>query len=202
MIGFIRGVLIEKTPPKALIDVHGVGYEIDAPMSTFFNLPDTGVELCLLTHLVVREDQHTLYGFLTESERSLFRALIKVNGVGAKMALGILSAISVDDFARCVQEEDTTALCKVPGVGRKTAERLILDMRDRVEPLMASLPISQSGVTDGGLSNEAFHALVSLGYKAPEARKMLDGVPEGLETTEQILQAALSSAVPDKARPK
>ena len=202
MIGFIRGVLIEKTPPTVLIDVHGVGYEIDAPMSTFFNLPNTGVELSLLTHLVVREDQHTLYGFLTASERSLFRALIKVNGVGAKMALGILSAISVDDFARCVQAEDTTALCKVPGVGRKTAERLILDMRDRVEPLMASLSISQSGATGGGVSNEAFHALVGLGYRTPEARKMLDGVPEGLETTEQILQAALSSAVSDKTRSK
>jgi len=202
MIGFIRGLLIEKTPPKVLVDVHGVGYEIDAPMSTFFNLPNTGAELLLLTHLVVREDQHTLYGFLTASERSLFRALIKVNGVGAKMALGILSAVSVDEFARCMQEEDTAALCKVPGVGRKTAERLILDMRDRVEPLMDSVPLSQPGASAGGTSHEAFHALVSLGYKASEARKMLDGVPEGLETTEQILQAALSSTVSDKARSK
>ncbi len=197
MIGFIRGVLMSKFPPKVLVDVQGVGYEIDAPMSTFFKLPDTGVELTLLTHLAVREDQHTLYGFLSDAERSLFRALIKVNGVGAKMALGILSAISVDEFSRCVQEEDSATLCKVPGIGRKTAERLILDLRDRlgqIDDAMPTAPATVNGSAAGG--NEAFHALVSLGYKPAEARKMLDRLPEGLGSTEEILQAALSAVAP------
>jgi Holliday junction DNA helicase RuvA len=202
VIGFIRGILMSKLPPKVLVDVHGVGYEIDTPMSTFFKLPDIGVELTLLTHLAVREDQHTLYGFSSDTERALFRELIKVNGVGAKMALGILSAISVDDFSRCVHEEDTGTLCKVPGVGRKTAERLILDMRDRLDGLGdgAVFVPQGSAVLPSGGSNEAFHALVSLGYKSAEARKMLNAVPEDLATTEQILQAALSSAVPDAKR--
>ncbi len=195
MIGFIRGVLIDKTPPTALIDVRGVGYEIDVPMSTLFKLPDIGVELQLLTHLVVREDQHTLYGFLSDAERSLFRELIKVNGVGAKMALGVLSAVSVEDFARFVQEDDKAALCKVPGIGRKKAERLILDMRDRIEPLAGAIALS--GSVGGAVSGEAFHALVGLGYSSTEVRKMLKSVPEGLETTEQILQAALSAAAPE-----
>jgi Holliday junction DNA helicase RuvA len=195
VIGFIRGVLIDKTPPTALIDVLGVGYEIDVPMSTLFKLPDVGVELRLLTHLVVREDQHTLYGFFSAAERSLFRELIKVNGVGAKMALGVLSAVSVEEFARFVQEDDKAALCKVPGIGRKKAERLILDMRDRIEPLAGAIAISDS--VGGAVSGEAFHALVGLGYSSAEVRKMLKSVPEGLETTEQILQAALSAAAPE-----
>lgn len=198
MIGFIRGILVDKTPPKMLVDVNGVGYEIDAPMSTFFKLPDTGVQLTLLTHLIVREDAHTLYGFHTDAERALFRELLKVNGVGAKMALAILSALSVDDFARCVQDEDKAALCRVPGVGRKTAERLILDMRDRIEPLSDAIGAGlEGGATPDG-HGEAFHALVSLGYKSAEARKMLKAVPDDVSGTEELLQAALSSAAPGK----
>jgi len=197
MIGFIRGVLVDKTPPKILIDVQGIGYEVDAPMSTVFKLPDTGVELTLLTHLVVREDAHTLYGFLSDSERSLFRELIKVNGVGAKMALGVLSAISVDDFARCVQNDDKATLCKVPGIGRKTAERLIIDMRDRIEPLADGVAPDLPG-SSPAVSGEAYHALLGLGYKPAEVKKMLKAVPEGMDTTEDILQAALSSAAPER----
>jgi Holliday junction DNA helicase RuvA len=132
MIGFVRGKLVAKLPPTLVVDVNGLGYEIEAPMSTCFALPDPGVDVHLVTHLVVREDQHTLYGFLTEQERSLFRNLLKVNRVGAKLALGILSGISVSGFIRCVQEEDHAALAKLPGVGKKTAERLVIDMRDKV----------------------------------------------------------------------
>jgi len=204
MIGFIRGRLVGKMPPKLVIDVGGVGYEIDAPMSTFFQLPDAGAELTVLTHLVVREDQHTLYGFMSDAERVLFRELLKVNGVGAKMALAILSALSVDDFALCVQDDDKTTLCRVPGVGRKTAERLIIDMRDRIEPLFGAIAGSAAGIdapaegVGGDTGGEAYHALISLGYKATEARKMIKAVPDELTSTEDILQAALSSVAPER----
>jgi len=196
MIGFLRGVLMGKTPPKLIIDVQGVGYEVDAPMSTFFKLPDTGAELTLLTHLIVREDQHTLYGFSSDEERVLFRELLKVNGVGAKMALAILSALSVDDFSHCVQVEDKATLCKVPGVGRKTAERLIVDMRDRIEPIAEA--VASNVVSGGDVQGEAFNALVSLGYKSTEARKMLQSIPDDLSSTEDMLQAALSAAAPGR----
>ena len=132
MIGRIKGVLLSKKPPVLLVDVHGVGYEIDAPMSTFYQLGETGSDVVLHTHLVVREDAHQLFGFATETERRLFRALIKVTGVGAKMALTILSGSSADEFARYVQDNDTASLTRLPGVGKKTAERLIVEMRDRL----------------------------------------------------------------------
>jgi Holliday junction DNA helicase RuvA len=196
MIGYLRGRLARKEPPSLLIDVNGVGYEVEAPMSTVFRLPATGEDVELQTHLVVREDQQTLYGFATEAERRLFRALLKVSGVGAKMALTILSGISVDDFAACVQSEDKAALTRLPGVGRKTAERLIVEMRDRLESGLAVELPGNAGAVDGiqAPRGEAFNALVSLGYKPGEARRMLDSVAEDVTTTEEILRQVLRAA--------
>ena len=197
MIGFLRGVLTHKTPPSLVIDVNGVGYEVEAPMSTCLSLPDTGSEIHLVTHLVVREDQHTLFGFADESERQLFRNLLKVNRVGAKLALGILSGISVDGFIRCVQEEDHGTLSKLPGVGKKTAERLVMDMRDKVDGESTSIAVlSVSPGQADGPRREAFNALTSLGYKPAEARRMLDNTDENLATTEDILRSVLQSAAP------
>lgn len=196
MIGFLRGRLARKEPPSLLVDVNGVGYEVEAPMSTIFRLPGLGDEVQLQTHLVVREDQQTLYGFATEAERRLFRALLKVSGVGAKMALTILSGISVDDFATCVQSEDKAALTRLPGVGRKTAERLIVEMRDRLERGLSPALPSAAGPGEAGKAPraEAFNALISLGYKPPEARRMLDTVTDETATTEDLLRQVLRAA--------
>lgn len=195
MIGYLRGRLARKEPPTLLVDVNGVGYELEAPMSTIFRLPGLGDDVQLQTHLVVREDQQTLYGFATESERRLFRALLKVSGVGAKMALTILSGISVDDFAACVQSEDKAALTRLPGVGRKTAERLIVEMRDRLESgLTTAMPGTAASAGVQAPRAEAFNALVSLGYKPPEARRMLDSVADEGATTEDILRQVLRAA--------
>lgn len=199
MIGFLRGILAHKEPPFLLVDVNGVGYELEVPMSTVFRLPDLGSQVELRTHLVVREDAQTLFGFSTEDERSLFRGLLKVNGVGAKLALTILSGISVDGFAQCVRNEDKAMLVRLPGVGRKTAERLILDMRDRIDAavpagLNGGAPLSVDGST--APRAEAFNALVSLGYKPGEAQKMLDGVTTEGQKTEDILRQVLRSAAP------
>ena len=200
MIGYLRGKLAVKAPPVLVVDVNGVGYEVEAPMSTCFVLPDEGAEVHLVTHLQVREDQHTLYAFASEAERQLFRDLLKVNRVGAKLALGILSGISVDGFVRCVQEEDKGLLSKLPGVGKKTAERLIMDMRDRIDAQATVLSVTavSSGSSEPGAGprREAFTALTSLGYKPAEARRMLDGADESLGTTEDILRAVLQSAAP------
>jgi Holliday junction DNA helicase RuvA len=198
MIGFLRGKLAHKMPPLLVVDVNGVGYEVDAPMSTCLALPDVGTEIHLVTHLVVREDQHTLYGFSSEVERQLFRDLLKVNRVGAKLALGILSGISVEAFIRCVQEEDNATLSKLPGVGKKTAERLILDMRDRVDDQAAALTLVNVHMNDlpGEPKREAFTALTTLGYKPAEARRMLDNATADLATTEDILRDVLQSAAP------
>ena len=198
MIGFVRGQLVSKQPPLVVVDINGLGYEISAPMSTCLELPEPGVEVHLITHLVVREDQHTLYGFLTEAERQLFRNLLKVNRVGAKLALGILSGISVSGFIRCVQEEDQSALSKLPGVGRKTAERLILDLRDKVNEPGDLISVNTSALTatrgGGGARSEAFSALTSLGYKPAEAQKMLDGMTAEFDTTEDMLRDVLQNA--------
>jgi Holliday junction DNA helicase RuvA len=198
MIGFLRGKLAHKMPPQLVVDVNGVGYEVDAPMSTCLNLPEVGAEIHLVTHLVVREDQHTLYGFSSELERQLFRDLLKVNRVGAKLALGILSGISVERFIRCVQDEDNATLSKLPGVGKKTAERLILDMRDRVDGQAAELTLVNvhMNVADGEPKREAFTALTTLGYKPAEARRMLENVDAALVSTEDILRDVLQSAAP------
>lgn len=199
MIGYLRGTLAASLPPTLVIDVNGVGYEVSAPLSTCVEMPAIGSEIQLITHLIVREDQHTLYGFASEAERQLFRDLIKVNRVGAKLALGVLSGMSVATFAACVQSEDAGLLAKLPGVGRKTAERLIMDMRDKVDAQAQVLSVNRIGPAgDSGSEsrNDAFNALTALGYKPAEARKMLDKVDPELASTEEILRSVLQSAAP------
>ena len=200
MIGRLQGILLAKQPPQLLVDVNGVGYEVDAPMSTFYQLPNTGETIVLHTHLVVREDAQLLYGFYSESERHLFRSLIKINGVGPKLALTILSGISFEEFSRCVMDNDAKALTALPGVGKKTAERLIIELRDKIgKELDAVLP-SVSGATsfaepDINPVSDAVSALVSLGYKAQEASRMVRSVEaEGL-STEEIIRESLQGLV-------
>jgi len=193
MIGSVRGRIASKTPPQLMVDVGGLGYELEAPMSTFFNLPGVGEEVSLLTHLVVREDAHILYAFATEAERRLFRSLIKVSGVGPKIALALLSGISVEAFSRCVLNEDITALTKVPGIGRKTAERLIVEMRDRLKdpeapPGVAPVAVGASPET------EAYGALIALGYRPAEATRLLKAVGPGTHSTEELIRRALQGA--------
>ncbi len=197
MIGFVRGVLAHKEPPWVVIDVGGVGYEIEAPMSTIFRLPDVGNEVQLCTHLVVREDQQTLFGFHTEQERRLFRNLIKVSGIGAKLALTILSGISVEGFMQCVRAEDAATLVRLPGIGRKTAERLILDMRDRIDAGAGGAVGTVAGPGEPVSARaDAFNALVNLGYKPAEVQKMLDRVETDGIATEDILRSVLRAAAP------
>ncbi|EGL54020.1 holliday junction resolvasome, DNA-binding subunit [Methylophaga aminisulfidivorans MP] len=195
MIGRLRGIIIEKQPPELVLDVHGVGYELSAPMSTFFNLPAVNEEVMLFTHMVVREDAQLLYAFATERERLLFRSLLKVNGVGAKLALTILSGSDVDTFARSVQEGDTASLTRLPGVGKKTAERLIVEMRDRLKEVSSAMGIdtivSEMPMTTAGAKSEAIEALVALGYKPNEADKMLRSFDSEGMSTEQIIRQAL-----------
>jgi Holliday junction DNA helicase RuvA len=198
VIGFLKGRLAVKQPPMLMVDVNGVGYELEAPMSTFYGLPALGEGVALHTHLVVREDAHILYGFGTEGERRLFRALLKVSGVGPKIALGILSGASVDDFLRIIETEDAAMLTRIPGIGRKTAERVIIEMRDSVEKLASpagGAPALAGAAVDPTPQNEAFSALVALGYKPPEVVRLLKSADEpGLSTTE-IIRRALRSAV-------
>ena len=202
MIGYLRGHVAAKTPPHLVVDVNGVGYEVEAPLSTCLDLPEVGAEIHLVTHLIVREDQHTLYGFANEAERQLFRDLLKVNRVGAKLALGILSGTSLQSFIRSVQEEDAGALAKLPGIGRKTAERLIIDMRDRIDEqakVLSITPLGERKELSGSAAaprREAFTALTSLGYKPAEAQRMLDNVDSTLASTEEILRSVLQSAAP------
>ena len=193
MIGSLRGRIASKTPPQLTVDVGGLGYELEAPMSTFFHLPPVGEEVRLLTHLVVREDAHVLYGFGTEEERRLFRSLIKVSGVGPKIALALLSGISVAAFAECVQREDIAALTRIPGVGRKTAERLIVEMRDR---LAGPPPGGGAAAVAAGTSaeNEAYGALVALGYRPAEAARLLKAAGPGTHSTEELIRRALQGA--------
>ena len=199
MIGRITGQLIEKQPPYILIDVNGVGYEIEAPASTLASLPELGEQVVLHTHLIVREDAHVLCGFITERERYLFRQLIKVNSVGAKLALGILSGMNVDSFVRCVHDKDTAALTKLPGVGKKTAERLIIEMRDRLKDMDIShesltTPRLSSVPVDNDVMQDAISALVSLGYKPQEASRLLQHVEIQGQTSEAIIKSALKVA--------
>jgi holliday junction DNA helicase RuvA len=192
MIGAVRGRIASKTPPQLTVDVGGLGYELEAPMSTFFSLPPVGAEVSLLTHLVVREDAHVLYGFATEEERRLFRSLIRVSGVGPKIALALLSGMTVAAFTRCVQSEDVAALTRVPGVGRKTAERLIVEMRDRLTPPTPSgAAAAPAGDSPEG---EAYGALVALGYRPVEATRLLKAVEPGEYTTEELIRRALQGA--------
>ncbi len=199
MIGFLRGVLVAKKAPSLLLDVHGVGYEIDAPMSTFFKLPAVGEEVSLHTHMAVREDAHTLYGFLTESERALFRSLIKVSGVGAKLALGVLSGLSVDEFHRCIQSGNTAVLVKLPGIGKKTAERLVIEMRDRLpETDGGSVVVTGAGgvsvLREDSPVADAVSALVSLGFRPQDANAMVRGIPAEGKSSEDLIRLALQGA--------
>lgn len=199
MIGQIRGIILEKQPPQLIIDVHGVGYEIDAPMSTFYQLPDSGQEIKLYTHFVVREDAQHLYGFYSQNERALFRTLLKVNGVGPRLALTILSSTSVDEFVRLVISNDTASLVRLPGVGKKTAERLVIEMRDKLSdwckvPIEGELAITPKDAHARGrhhMLQDAVAALISLGYKQQEANKAVTKIDDGAATSEELIRRAL-----------
>ena len=192
MISFLRGKLVVKAPPLLVLDVNGVGYEIEAPMTTFYELPALGVEITLHTYLVIREDAHSLFGFATEADRTMFRTLIKVNGVGPKLALTILSGQSAEQFHQCSHDNDIQALMRLPGVGKKTAERLVIEMRDRLPNLGDSatlMPIV------GNAKQEAVSALCSLGYKPLDATKMVQGIHSEGKSCEDIIRLALQGAV-------
>lgn len=204
MIGLIRGHILEKQAPLLLVDVQGVGYEINAPMTTFYKLPEIGKEISLHTHFVVREDAQLLYGFYSKSDRALFRTLIKVNGVGPKLALTILSGMDADAFVHCINEGNATALVKLPGVGKKTAERLVVEMRDRLKDWQGG----GAGSTAGGETlslqdvegeaspvSDAESALVSLGYKPTEAAKAVRLVTEVGLNSEELIKRALRNMV-------
>ena len=197
MIGFLKGRLAVKQPPMLMVDVNGVGYEMEAPMSTFYGLPAAGEPVALFTHLVVREDAHILYAFGTDGERRLFRGLLKVSGVGPKIALGILSGASVEDFLRTVEAEDVVMLTRIPGIGRKTAERVIIEMRDSVKKLSMPVAAGSPAGTDSAASaqSEAFSALVALGYKPPEVVRLLKSVDAADLATTEIIRRALKAAV-------
>ena len=189
MIGFLRGTLINKRPPSLTLDVGGVGYELEAPMSTFYRLPEPGKPLTLVTHLVIREDAHVLYGFSTEGERALFRSLLKVSGIGARIGLGVLSGMSVEGFYRCVRNKDLVSLTRIPGVGRKTGERLLVEMADRLPE--ATEPASGGGAARSEAEGEAYDALLALGYKPSEATKMLKDLDAKTLSTEELIREAL-----------
>jgi Holliday junction DNA helicase RuvA len=200
MIGLLRGTILGKQPPQLLLDVQGVGYELEAPMTTFYDLPAVGGEVTLFTHLAVREDAHTLYGFAKLSDRDLFRSLLRVNGVGAKLALTILSGMDGQAFARCVQASDTAALVRLPGVGKKTAERLIIELRDRLEavPAAADAPAAAAGAgapVPADPVEDAVNALVGLGYKPQEASRMVRAVNAAELNSEEIIRQALQATV-------
>ena len=200
MIGLLRGRILGKQPPQLLLDVQGVGYELEAPMTTFYDLPAVGDEVTLFTHLAVREDAHTLYAFAKLSDRDLFRSLLRVNGVGAKLALSILSGMDGQSFARCVQESDTAALVRLPGVGKKTAERLIIELRDRLDAVPAADSTSvASGSTEaagqGSPVEEAVTALVGLGYKPNEASRMVRAINATELNSEEIIRQALQATI-------
>jgi Holliday junction DNA helicase RuvA len=195
MIGRLRGSLIAKQPPWLVLEVGGVGYEIQAPMSTIFDLPETGKEVTLLTHYAVKEDTAALYGFLRESERVLFRALQKVTGIGAKIALAVLSGVSVDEFARLVQSGDVASLTRVPGIGKKTAERIVVELRDRVDGLAMTLPgFSERSVPRDAVS-EATVALQQLGYKPVESVRLVKEAAQPGDDAEAIIRKALKAAL-------
>ena len=193
MIGSLNGLIISKRPSEVLLEVNGIGYEVYIPLSTSFKLPSVDQTVQLLTHLIVREDQHTLYGFITEDERKLFRALIKISGVGAKLALTILSGINVEGFIRSVQMQDVDTLVHLPGIGKKTAERLLVEMKDKICQ-MGDIAINDAIESkDLRIIQEAHNALTSLGYKSVEARKILDGIDSNGLTVEALLKQALQS---------
>jgi Holliday junction DNA helicase RuvA len=200
MIGKVRGIILEKQPPQLVVDVQGIGYEIDAPMSTFYQLPDIGKEVNLFTHFVVREDAQLLYGFYTQDERHLFRTLLKVNGVGPRLALTVLSSTAPEEFVRCVLNNDTASLVRLPGIGKKTAERLVIEMRDKLSDW--AKPAAGEGATlikqDGPrhqILQDAISALVSLGYKPQEANRFVTKTDDGRATSEELIRRALREMV-------
>ena len=185
MIGRIQGKLLETNPPHILVDVHGVGYEIDVPMSTFYNLPPVGQEVTLLTHFIVREDAQLLYGFLTSEERETFRLLLKVSGIGARTALSILSGMSVSDLVNAVALQEAGILTKVPGIGKKTAERLLLELKDKLTGALASGAVS----TVSSTSTDIINALMGLGYSDREARAVVKKLPADISVSDGIRMA-------------
>lgn len=197
MISRLSGTLVTKHPPFLVIDVNGVGYEVEAPLSVFYDLPETGKPLVLLTHLSVSDTAHTLYGFASEAERTLFRQLLKISGIGAKLALTILSGASGAELTQYVADRDTAALTRLPGIGKKTAERIIIELRDKLD----DLPVPAGGLPGGGASAaggataEARNALVALGYKPQEASRMVQAVATPDAETEDIIRLALQSMV-------
>lgn len=197
MISRLRGKLLRKEPPSLLLDVAGVGYELEAPMTTFYDLPPVGQTITLHTHMVVRDDAQLLYGFSRETQRRLFRSLLKVNGIGPRVALAILSGLSEEEFMRCISHEDVARLTQAPGIGRKTAQRLVIEMRDKAfagRDVIETADSSSAFAAQDPVS-EAVSALVALGYKPGEASRAVHGVsPSGL-TTEEIIRQALKGAV-------
>ncbi|HQV71677.1 MAG: Holliday junction branch migration protein RuvA [Xanthomonadales bacterium] len=195
MIGRLQGILVSRQPPWILVDVGGVGYELEAPMSTFYDLPEPGQPVTLCTHYAVKEDSVALYGFLLESERALFRAVQKVSGIGAKIALAILSSVSADDFARYVQGGDIAALTRIPGIGKKTAERMIVELRDRVDGLLGATAASAFAVLPKDPLGEASVALQSLGYKPNEIARLVKDASAPGDSAEDIIRKALKAAL-------
>jgi len=193
MIGRLAGVLVEKAPPQVLLDVHGVAYEIDVPMSTFYNLPATGQPVTLFTHLVVREDAHLLYGFATENERRAFRQLLKITGIGARTALSVLSGLSVAELAQAVTLQEAGRLTRIPGIGKKTAERLMLELKDK---LGADLTTAVGVHRAPPATSDILHALLALGYSEKEAVAAVKQLPEGLAVADGIRQALKLLAKP------
>lgn len=209
MIGFLRGRIVERQPPLLLLDVNGVGYEVQAPMSTFYRLPLNQSEVSLYTHMVIREDAHALYGFADKKDRSLFQALIKINGVGPKLALVILSGMEADAFVLCVRQGDATTLTRLPGIGSKTAERLVVEMRDKFkdwevlpkssgmeEDIQAVIRVSQLEAPATLYVREAEEALVALGYKPAEALRMIAKVKDQGSNSESLIRLALKGVLP------
>jgi Holliday junction DNA helicase RuvA len=198
MIGLLRGTILARQPPHLLLEVQGVGYELEAPMTTFYDLPATGGVVTLYTHLAVREDAHLLYGFAKITDRDLFRHLLRVNGVGARLALTILSGMDAGAFAGCIQAGDTAALVRLPGVGRKTAERLVIEMRDRLDSL-AGISLTPSGSAAARAPSspleDAVTALIGLGYKPQEASRMVRAIDTAELTSEEIIRTALQASV-------
>jgi len=198
MIGLLRGTILDKQPPHLLLEVQGVGYELEAPMTTFYDLPATGGVVTLYTHLAVREDAHLLYGFAKITDRDLFRHLLRVNGVGARLALTILSGMDAGAFAGCIQAGDTATLVRLPGVGRKTAERLVIEMRDRLDSL-AGISLTPSGSAAARAPSspleDAVTALIGLGYKPQEASRMVRAIDTADLSSEEIIRTALQASV-------
>ncbi|END5526690.1 Holliday junction branch migration protein RuvA [Vibrio vulnificus] len=204
MIGRLRGILLEKQPPELLIEVNGIGYEVQMPMSCFYELPNIGEEAIIYTHFVVREDAQLLYGFNTVKERALFREVIKANGVGPKLGLAILSGMTASQFVASVEREDISTLVKLPGVGKKTAERLVVEMKDRLKgwsagdlftPFTDAAPVDTGSASSNSAEEEAVSALLALGYKPVQASKVVSQIAKPDMTSEQLIREALKSMV-------